>query len=105
MNQKPEFTDEELYIIERIIDIQYSQLDRRAIETMEVITRAIVMGKKDIPEAGIKNANDNLMSLFESAQQHKKISRKLEAYRLATRPLKEWEIESELERRKPEGQE
>jgi hypothetical protein len=96
----PEFTDEELYLIERLMDIQYSQLDRRCIETMEVITRAIAMGKQDLPDKAIRDANDNLMSLFDSAQIHKKISRKCEAYRKNTSPMAQC-YDSEFERSKP----
>jgi hypothetical protein len=86
---KPDFTDEELYLIERLMDIQYSQLDTKAINIMEVLTHANVTRDKtasNIPIEASEMGNDYLLRLFDAARQHRAVSKKCEAYRKATAP-------------------
>ena len=76
-----DFTEEELYMIERLMDAQYSALDSRCIEVMEKISHAIIMKSYENNQEVLVKANDALMRMFDSALLHRKISEKCEKVR------------------------
>ena len=82
MNEKPLFTDNELYLIEREFDRVYSSLEREHTKIMELFFALKINKEKDEIVQSVFDRNMRLMDAYTEAR---RISEKIQRWREAQR--------------------